>query len=407
MIVEDGHVIEQSSLYDDVPSSGMFRRELKDAAKVDDNDPLFEHVEETMPFFMEGRRCSKIRYTSFYGLQTHPNRLPEDAGDNSNFFIWCNAVFNQDRGGMDSIGQLSRLPKRSPKSPYVIGTSRLLLDYCSMDFDEQCQAWYDIFTTRNDILYVNMDRGVSRTCDDEYGQLPGIVEAPPTKLDFEPPVVGDGQEFLQRKYLLFFAGLNHEGWFASSMARPWLFRSYKEWKNPTDDVLISQSLHNIQYINSLRGTRFSLIPHGDGRWNNRLADVIHAGAIPVFLADGLEPPYSPLIHWEDASIHFKEEMALDMEGMLQELRAIPPERVVELASNVQKIREVCFGTYAKRMDCFLKTVTLVVKNQTFAEPPKEFAERLRVPLCPRKEQYDDSGEVKYENTTYSSFHTLY
>jgi hypothetical protein len=253
-----------------------------------------------------------------------------------------------------------------------------------------------------------MDRADARLCDNAFGQLPGLAI-----LRNDPAVMDESiqpDEVLLRSRLLFFAGSNHAGWHGSSMVRPWLFRSYDNWTRSRagDDILISRYMPRPDYHLHLRETRFALIPHGDGRWNYRLADVLQAGAVPVFLADGFEPPYAPLVRWDGASVHLPEMAALDLGAVRRALRSIPADAVAGMGRNVDRIYRECFATAAKRAACLVKSLQILIEQRTFTEPPVQFAERLRLALCPSsKRSTDDSGWVRYENNTFQTWHTLY
>ena len=361
------------------------------------------------------------------GILNHPGRTRTTGNDGTeNFTIWClgdishaiveDVTFDRFRtrkgvsGGADLI---ANLPRKSYNNPYVVFAQGLQLDKCSRLFNSQCKAWSNIFEERNDILYAMMDRGDARLCDDEAGKLPGISLVPGgNRHSLALPITDKAiNETVVRKYLLFFAGTNHEGWFGSSLARPWLYRSSKDWirtHGDVDDIIISERMDTEQYIDILLRTKFVLVPRGDGRWNRRLFEVIQTGAIPIFMADGLEPPFAPLINWNLASVHIPEEAALDFDALQKKIRSIPPNAVDTMGRNVRKIWEKCFENQKKRAYCLLQSVWILVQNKTFSKPPKLFAERMSVPLCPFPRRYDgDRGIVRYENKTFDTWQELH
>lgn len=139
------------------------------------------------------------------------------------------------------------------------------------------------------------------------------------------------------------------------------------------------------------------------------------GVIPVYMADGLEPPIVPLIRWEMASIEMSEMQALDLEGMTKKLSAIPSHEVQTMTKRLESIRSECFETKDKLADCFVRSISILIRNQVYDQPPKLFAERMRMPLCPSR-LWDLVPDfwfeipyfgVWYENNTKAAFDMLF
>ena len=366
------------------------------------------------------------------GLDGHPSRVPGDAATqwtdgvimsepfNATEFLvvhckWAKPKMHPDFGFADRLLSLPRRtvgpgPTFDGLRYYVVYAPGLWLDDCSRRFSADCSKWYDVFMKRDDVLYVMMERGEARLCDNTHGMLPGLGVFP---IDFE----AHAPEDLSRNYgraserpdLLFFAGKNHCGWHDSSMARPWLFRSYDAAdESDKNDTLITSTGTSEMYLAGLSSAKFALVPRGDGRWNFRLHDVLRSGAVPVFLADGHEPPFGPLIRWEMCSVNLSEMDALDIRGMRGKLLKYTPEEIDTMASHAKTVYEECFQTPQNRSECLVRSLRILVRDGSQQQSPLEFAGRMRMPLCPSPKRHaDDSGRVLYENNTFETWHKLY
>jgi hypothetical protein len=404
------------------------------------------HMNNSLPFYIHpmcNPRIDMNRGGNLSPLLHHPMRkewnsailaVTEEEQDHHNSLI---ILCHRDKTKL-AQKLANELPVRTIKSPYVVSAHGLSHDKCSQNFDASCQAWFDLWSSssssssssnhRSDILYFALDRTDHRLCDDSgLSTLPGVAMAPPatsfrqTTTTSKTAMIPTTQN---KRYLVSFAGTNHEGYYGSSMVRPWLFRSYQNWVNQTtenhgddDDVLITELLTTpSEYKDLLRQSKFGFVPRGDGRWNFRLYDLIEFGVIPVFLADGYEPPFAPLIRWELASVTFPETQAKDLETIVSRLRRFSNDDVEQMARSVQEIRTRCFRTAKARVDCLLQSLSILVvqqqqqqqqQNTTAIGSTVSVAERMRMPLCPRREMETHSGDVLYENNTFSSFQTLY
>ena len=377
--------------------------------------------------FATTKGCEHLR------LDGHPNRFPGyapkewtdkaialfDAAElNAEFLVVHCKSGNKIRPDFGFADRLLSLPRRAGGRHYVVYAPGLWLDDCSKRFDEHCSKWRDVFMKRDDVLYVMMERGEARLCDNTHGMLPGLGLFP---IDFHssedlrrspPPGSGHLGRTSERPNLLFFAGKNHCGWHDSSMVRPWLFRSYDAAdESDKNDTLISRTGTPETYLAGLSSAKFALVPRGDGRWNFRLWDVLRSGAVPVFLADGYEPPFGPLIRWEMCSVSLPETDALDIRGMREKLLKYTPEEIDAMASHAKSVYEECFETPHNRSECLVRSLRILARDGPSVnqqQPPVEFAGRMTTPLCPGQKRYaDDSGLVMYENNTFETWRELY
>lgn len=364
------------------------------------------------------------------GLAGHPNLVSSgDGGPTTHEVLMRNPAFvnrtdfvvahcnvgNRGRPENRGVDVLARLPPRGPRRPYVVYAPGLMLDgrahSTNPNVRHNCRLWRDLFRTRDDFLYVMMERGEPRLCDNRHGMLPGFGVLP-IRHENRRSVPVNRTAVLLRRRLVFFAGTNHCGWHESSMARPWLFGSYGYYGYYAGaiggDTLVRAHMDSGKYFTALDDTRFALVPRGDCRWNHRLLDILEAGAIPVFLSDGFEPPYGPLIRWESCSLHYPETAAIDLGALRRRLLEIPAGTVEEMGRNVRKVYRECFESPSKRSECMLRSVRILIDRQTFDAPPAKFAERMTMPLCPSNVRVsDDTGRARYWNNSFETWDRLY
>ena len=85
---------------------------------------------------------------------------------------------------------------------------------------------------------------------------------------------------------------------------------------------------------SLMNTTFGLVPAGRSPGTYRLAEVMSAGAIPVFVARDIIRPFSEQFDWPSFSFMFAPSQV--EETMMDTLRGVSPERLVEM-----QVRRCC------------------------------------------------------------------
>lgn len=97
---------------------------------------------------------------------------------------------------------------------------------------------------------------------------------------------------------------------------------------------------NVEYCETLKGryydhdydslmnTTFGLVPAGRSPGTYRLAEVMSAGAIPVFVARDIIRPFSEQFDWPSFSFVFAPSQV--EETMMDTLRAVSPERLAEM-----------------------------------------------------------------------------
>ncbi len=82
-------------------------------------------------------------------------------------------------------------------------------------------------------------------------------------------------------------------------------------------------------------------------WATRTTDVIYSGCIPVLLAEGSHYPFADMIDWTKIAIRID---PTDLDQLEDILRAIPPEQIETLQSNLMSIREAFMYSTDDRLE---------------------------------------------------------
>lgn len=217
--------------------------------------------------------------------------------------------------------------------------------------------------TRDDIIWVNFDlQDAVLSSDDPSYRLHGLVVPPPHFADHDTRLEAHNSH--KRKYFLTFRGTNHRGWYDSSTARRDLFRAFKDLGRTDVRVeAVSPDNTSTARFRELLNSTYSLVPHGAGRWNLRLNDVVAACSIPVIVADGLTLPFSPLIDWGSASVVIPESKATAAQAVLDYLPS-DSKRVEAMQQRVCEIHDRYFSSPKTRRDAFLQSLVLLADRKS-------------------------------------------
>jgi len=181
-------------------------------------------------------------------------------------------------------------------------------------------------------------------CRDLYditvGQFPLVRAAPPSTL--------------QRKYLLAFKGTrNREKYYRNRL---------KSLHNGVDVIMVlrcdadfwmpildstckdeDEMYNNWDYADLLANSTFGLVVEGVGPHSYRLAEILLAGNIPVFVVDDFIPPIEDIIDWSTFSIFASPQ---DINNLPTMLRSISAERIAEMRLAAAEITRKYFATWS-------------------------------------------------------------
>ena len=180
------------------------------------------------------------------------------------------------------VAELLALPRRSAAAPWLVWTHNAeRLDQCRWAAEDgehpgkvkKCRRWAELFSTRDDFLYVDFDLGDQRLCDNGGGALPGVTLPPPFGGGQRPP----RRPWAERKIDLAFLGKCHAGWYGSNQVRPWLAQAHQEWRRGAGaaaDVggrvaIDFDRVNADEYRETLAAAKVGLALPGDGRWSYR------------------------------------------------------------------------------------------------------------------------------------------
>lgn len=338
-----------------------------------------------------------------------------------------------------NIAALHRLPKRSPRSPYVVPAHGTNLDTCELvppemlrsDVDQtevvgltpealsDCRLWYRLFTSdREDFLFMMPDLRDFRLCDDEFPPLPGVA-IPPNKPSQEVMEITDVPDKIrhavaaelalgakQKKYEFSFIGTNHGGYYGASTARPDLFEAHAKWKQQLDlqlglgdhrrtcqhaanEVLVTDAKMNSSeaYFSAMLDSNFALIVHGDGRWNFRLQEVLAVSTIPAFLTAGVTMPFQQLVNWTMVSTNLDEkEDSKSIPQVLKRLCEITSEQREQMRYAVAAVYTQCFATETAVANCLVRSL-LAASKQNRLGRMRGLANSLMKKQCPSPYDY--------------------
>ena len=78
----------------------------------------------------------------------------------------------------------------------------------------------------------------------------------------------------------------------------------------------------------MASSTFCLAPRGNAAWSPRLDEALHAGCIPVLLADSYDPPFSHVLDYSTFSFNVSEQHVLDGSvNLLRFLADVPQTKV--------------------------------------------------------------------------------
>jgi glucuronyl/N-acetylglucosaminyl transferase EXT1 len=105
-----------------------------------------------------------------------------------------------------------------------------------------------------------------------------------------------------------------------------------------------------EYADLLANTTFALCPRGDALFSYRLLESMHAGVIPVILADGWVLPFSELLNYSDFALHVDESRYRELP---QILAAIPKSTICAMRKRVSEVYNTHFASIAQQGETLL------------------------------------------------------
>eukprot|EP00966_Prymnesium_polylepis_P027465 634961-Prymnesium_polylepis.1 len=100
-------------------------------------------------------------------------------------------------------------------------------------------------------------------------------------------------------------------------------------------------------VQGMRNSTFCLVPRGDSPTSRRLYDAIQAGCIPVVVASKLQLPFESELDWRQFALFYSDEEARqDPCVLFDTLRNVSPARVMELRTNLWRVRHHFSYVYA-------------------------------------------------------------
>ena len=165
---------------------------------------------------------------------------------------------------------------------------------------------------------------------------PGIDVTVPTStvVGDEPACPAAKNKTKTRSRLAFLAGK------ASSRLRWHLAQKFKD----DPDFVVVDDAHRMdhaEYLCAMADSVFCLAPRGQAAWSPRLDEAIHAGCIPVIIANHYEPPLAKVLNYSTFSVRYNEMALARGQGLLklkETLLAIPEARRREMLANVQAVQ---------------------------------------------------------------------
>lgn len=218
-----------------------------------------------------------------------------------------------------------------------------------------------------DVFFINYDMSEHMLSRANMA-FQGVTVPPPGFSKAQTP-----ESVRNARFFLAFRGTSRNGYFDSSTVRPHLLAAFMN--NTRDDVAVEflgipkwhvpdDKARFLELLNS----SYSLVPHGDGRWNYRFNDVIAACSIPVIMSDNLTLPYDQLIDWGQAAIRIDEAYGRSEQEVL--------DRLPTDAATIQRMRErVCeihrryFATQALRLDALLEAAAKAADGKQIDRGP--------------------------------------
>lgn len=120
----------------------------------------------------------------------------------------------------------------------------------------------------------------------------------------------------------------------------------------------------ISYNDVLRKSKFCFLPRGHQRWTHRLAGVMSAGCIPVFIADHLTFPFAQLIPWDKISLSIPQEVFQPKKtrAILDYLRNIPDREILETRKRIHAVYKEYMSSEPRRVAAGLHSLLELMKT---------------------------------------------
>ncbi|XP_057779312.1 probable glycosyltransferase At5g03795 [Salvia miltiorrhiza] len=151
---------------------------------------------------------------------------------------------------------------------------------------------------------------------------------------------GPGAE--KRSILVFYAGGIH-GYIREVLM--------EKWRNRDKEVQVHEYLpKNMSYYGMMRRSKYCICPSGWEVASPRMVEAIYMGCVPLLLKDHYAKPFDDVLDWTKFAVEVE---VKDIPNLKNILKAIPPDRYVEMQRNGVKVRrhfEVNFPP--KRYDVF-------------------------------------------------------
>ena len=135
---------------------------------------------------------------------------------------------------------------------------------------------------------------------------------------------GCWQPLNQRKHLIYLGGKS------SSPVRSRIFAMYSadpDFHSPENRISYSE------YLCEMANSVFCLAPRGQAAWSPRLSEAIHAGCIPVVIADQYEPPWWQTLDYTKFALIIPEAETADLKTVID---ALSKEQVATLQRHLMR-----------------------------------------------------------------------
>jgi len=249
-----------------------------------------------------------LSQSGLLGVDDHPMRWNTTAAE----------VHVVQTRSLKELQQFQQMPRRTASRPYLLLKHGLSCEWeqkdgrltvRSLESAQRCVYILDSVASRGDVVFGDVGLADHLMMND-LAQLPGVVMPGYKQL---PRARTSCKDIRRAKYHVTFKGscfnAGLEGTVAST-ARLDLAHMMASNSNPR---IVFECVDRDRHVRfdqdgymDLMNTTFALVPHGDGRWNQRFSEVIDGLAIPVVVADGWVPPLEPLIDWSGAMVWISE-----------------------------------------------------------------------------------------------------
>jgi len=121
-----------------------------------------------------------------------------------------------------------------------------------------------------------------------------------------------------------------------------------------------------EYADLLANTTFALCPRGDALFSYRLLESMHAGVIPVILADGWVLPFSELLNYSDFALHVEESRYRELP---QIFAVIPKSTISPRLSRYRELLQSPRAPYVRCASWFHKCTMPISPSSCAKEAP--------------------------------------